>query len=203
MADVPQRLTDRVAARRTGARRREVHALGAEVDGDLAGREIGDDLGDEERRDASQPALEKELVELLDARDAAHADADDHPDAVLVGRCDLQPRRVDRHARRAHRELDERIHLLDVAPLDEILGREVVDLGSVRFAHARAQVVVVKKPLDSGGECSPVSRGYEQRVDSVGEVVRHAADRRRDDGESEMHRLRHYGGESFPVRGQR
>ena len=67
-------------------------------------------------------------MELLDAADAAHPDPDDHPDPVGIGGRDLQPGLIHRHLRGRDGVLDERVHLLDLAPLDPILGHEVADL---------------------------------------------------------------------------
>ena len=55
-----------------------VRALGAEPDGDLAGREVDDGGGDEERRDAARASFEQRLVLTLDRREPADAGGDEH-----------------------------------------------------------------------------------------------------------------------------
>jgi hypothetical protein len=67
-------------------------------------------------------------VELLDALDAAHADADDDADAIGLGGGIFSPTGPSAIWAAADRVLDERVHLLDLAPFDAILGREVADL---------------------------------------------------------------------------
>src|SRR5262245_507392 len=131
--DHPHGLADRMPAGGTRASGRVVDTLGAVLDGDLARRQVGDELRNHERRDALQAAVEKEPVVFLDRRQSAEADSDDDTDALRIGLVDLQPRGGDRHVGRGHRVLDEEIHFLDLFPLDEVLGSEIANLtGDVR-----------------------------------------------------------------------
>ena len=65
---------------------------------------------------------------LLDADDAADADADDRSRTRRIRHGGGQPGIVDRHLRRRQRILDEEIHLLHVLAVDPGFGREVAHL---------------------------------------------------------------------------
>ena len=116
---------------------------------------FGNDLGDEERRHPAQPTLEVERVELLDALQPAHPDADDHADPVGLGERDLQPDWSIAICAAADGVLDERVHLLDLALLDVVLGCEVADL----TGDARRKI----GGLEAGDASDAGPAGHERR----------------------------------------
>ena len=79
---------------------------------------------------------------FLDREQAADSDADQHADVVGIALVDLERRLAHRLLGRAHRVLDEEVHLFDVLLLDPVIGIEVA-----HFAR------------DAGGEVGNVEAG--------------------------------------------
>jgi hypothetical protein len=97
----------------------------AEADRDLAGGEIDQVGGDEERTHPARPALVQDDRRLADARQAADAGADHHTRAIAVLVGLRRPAGIlDRLAGRGNRADDEAVHLLLVFRLHPLVGIE-------------------------------------------------------------------------------
>ena len=126
----PKCFADGVRAGRAGAGGRVVEALGAVADRDLPRRQVPQQFGNEERRDALQAGVQKVDVVFFDAGQPADADADDAADQIFVVGGNGDPGFLHRHLRRGHAVLDEEVHLLDFFFFDEVGRGEVADLAS-------------------------------------------------------------------------
>ena len=155
-----ERLADGVRRRRAGGARRQVRPLGAEPDRDLAGGEVDDGRGNEERRDLARAALEQRLVLALDRGEPADARRDEDADRRRVLGRDRQPRVVHRELRRRDGVLDEDVHLLDVFLVDELQRVEAPDLR--RDLRGEPAGVELRDPRDAarpGQQRAPVRAG--------------------------------------------
>ena len=126
-ADRLERRADGVGAGGAGGDGVVVRAARAEADRDLAGGHVGNEGGDEERRDAPRALLEQHLELFLEPGEPAHARPNHRAD--LVGcRGDVEARLFERVLRRGNRELDEAVHAPRFLALDEVAGIEVRNL---------------------------------------------------------------------------
>ena len=161
--------------RRAGGARRRVRPLGAEPDRHLAGGQVDDRRGNEERGDAPRTAFDERLVLALDRAEPADARGDEDAD---TGRDVLSHRQagiVHRELRRRDRELDEDVHLLDVFLVDECQRIEALDLaGDPRGELRRIEVRDRSDAALPGAERLPVRLGADAER-------RHEADARHDD----------------------
>ena len=135
-----QRLAHRVRAGAAGARGAPAGALEAVAHGDVARGHVGDHLQDEEGAHPIRTLLQRLLVRLLEARDAADARAEDarHPRRQRGGDRELRVRH--RQVARRDGQLREAVHAPQLALLDEVLGHEVAHLaGDARVQAARVE----------------------------------------------------------------
>ena len=159
---------DGVVGGGAGRHRREIGALEAADDAQLARQHVDDGAGHVERRDLARPALQELGRLLLDAEDAANARTDDRSDAVGIGLGDFQARIVQGHERGRQSVVDERLHLLRVLGRHEGGGIEIADL-----------------PGDAGGEAGGVEMGdrtdagtaVDHTLPGAGQVVAQRRDR--------------------------
>jgi len=137
-----------VRPRSASARGRVVRAASADPQRDVSRGHVRDELRDEERRHPTEVARREQQIGLLEARDTAHADADDDTGPLRYGHRRRQPRVLDRHLRRRERVLDEDVHLLQVLALDVALGLEVPHLA--RDARRQARRIEARDRSDTG-----------------------------------------------------
>ena len=102
---------------------------GAVVDGDVAGGEVDDGAGDEERRDLARAAVQQVGVLALDDVESADAGADVDADAVAVLSRDLRPECSIASCGGGEGEVDEAAHLAGLFFVHEEERVEVLDLG--------------------------------------------------------------------------
>src|SRR5262249_33558502 len=114
-----------------------VRSLGAGADRDLSGREVHDQRGDEERRDASWTALRDELARVLDRRETAEPGADDATNALRFLRLHLVARVFERHLGGRDRELNE-----SVVAADLFVVQPAARIKVLNFAGERGLVIL-------------------------------------------------------------
>ena len=143
-----ERVADGMRRGRARGAGRRVGPLGTVADGDLAGGEVDDGGGNEERRDPARAALDEGQVLALDGAEAADARGDEHADAGRDVLGHRHRRIVHGVLGRGDRELDEDVHLLDVFLVDELQRIEVLDLA--RDARGELRGVEVRDRTDAG-----------------------------------------------------
>src|ERR1700690_619163 len=124
-----------MGAGRAGGNHGMVGALQTELDRHIAGGEIDDTAGNEERRNPARTLLVQNNGVGGDALDTADAGADQHPGRALV-LVALRPPAgvVERLARRAHAENDEIVDLALLLRLHPLIGI-VGAVGAVAARH--------------------------------------------------------------------
>ena len=130
--DQPPGIPDIVVPCGAGGDHRSVGALGSESHGDLPGRFIDDEHGDEERGDPPGSPLEQDLVEGFEGGQAAQACPDHDSDPIRIGRRDLKLGVLHGLDRSSQGVLDEDIHPPDLFLIDEVLRDEVLHFGGDR-----------------------------------------------------------------------
>jgi hypothetical protein len=94
------------------------------------------------------PGLDEGAVRVLDRRDAAHSDADDHAGPRCTLGRDRQPRVVDRHLCPGDRKLREAVDLFEVLLLEVRRRIEVAHLA--RDAHREVACIEGRDRPDTG-----------------------------------------------------
>ena len=127
--DDAEGVADGVRGGGAGGRGGLVGAARAEADGDMAGCEVDDGAGNEERRNLARASGEHGRVFALDDVEAADARADMNADAVVVGLVDLQAGVVHRLLRRGDGEVDKAAHFAGLFLVDEEERVEILHFG--------------------------------------------------------------------------
>src|SRR5450755_3214376 len=101
-----------MGARRAGGGRGLIRTLGAEAHGNMAGGEVYDGGGNEERRDLARSALDQRVMFALDYVESADARANVYADVLGIFGRDLKLRHFHCFIRSGNRKVDEAAHLL-------------------------------------------------------------------------------------------
>src|SRR5215469_10463826 len=111
-----------------GGSRGLVRALRSEAHGNVAGGEVHDGGGNEERRDLARTAFEESSMFALDDVESADAGPDVDADALADCRSDFEAARLHRFLRRSEGKVNEAAHFLGFFFLDELQRVEVLNL---------------------------------------------------------------------------
>src|SRR5215510_3322350 len=95
-----------------------IGTTGAQIDGDLASRHIGECHGKKEGRDTTRPTLEQDGMIPLCGGESADATANDHPGTMRISLGDLKASILQGHDTRGNGIVDTGVHLLTLFFLD-------------------------------------------------------------------------------------
>jgi hypothetical protein len=174
-----------IECRRAGGDDRQVRALEAEHDRDMAGDHVDDRRGHEERRDPAWPALLELGLGVLDQRQAADARADQAADALgllgaerVVGRQAGVAHRLDR---RGEAVVDERVHVTRFLGREIVLDVEALDLAGEAAGEGRGVEL---------GDVGDAGAARQQILPAFGNAVADRADQAEagDDDTARIHR---------------
>ncbi|OQC26782.1 MAG: hypothetical protein BWX70_02306 [Verrucomicrobia bacterium ADurb.Bin070] len=127
-ADHVQRHAERVGAGGAGGDHGVRGAFGLQGDGDVAGRLVGDEFGNEHGREAPRAALEERVVALFVDLFAADAVADHHRDAFGIGAAVSETGILPRLLGRSQGILGEEPHAARLFGVDILRDVEILHL---------------------------------------------------------------------------